>query len=89
MREGPLESQVGEKRLVFIFGRGPTQPGALPWLISPPSPELWLRYRGNLYVFNLLGHISERTNIYLSLDTILVVNVSSPNEKYDNRPAVP
>ena len=25
-REGPLESKVGEKQLVFFFGRGPTRP---------------------------------------------------------------
>ena len=38
-----LESKAGEKQPVFIFGRGSTQPGALLCLISPPSPELWLR----------------------------------------------
>ena len=26
-RESPLESEVGEKRLPFIFERGPSQPG--------------------------------------------------------------
>ena len=40
---GPLKTKVGGKLMVFISGRGPTPPGALPWLISP-SPELWLHH---------------------------------------------
>ena len=39
---GPFESKGGEKCLVFSFGRGHTRSGALPWLISPALPELWL-----------------------------------------------
>ena len=34
-----LESRVNEKRLVFIFERGPLDQRALPWLISPPLPR--------------------------------------------------
>ena len=27
-----------------VLGGGPFDQGVLPWLISPPSPELWLRH---------------------------------------------
>ena len=42
--KGASSSKVGEKRLVSMFDRGPVDQGALPWLISPPSTELWLRH---------------------------------------------
>ena len=42
-RDGLFKNIVGKQRPVLIrFCEGPTRPGALPWLISSPSSELWL-----------------------------------------------
>ena len=41
---GLLESKVGGKRVAFIWVGDSLDQGALPRLISPTSPELWLRH---------------------------------------------
>ena len=47
---GALRKSSGRKITSFLFRRGPAGPGGLPWLISPPLPELWLRHSSRLPV---------------------------------------
>ena len=41
---GPSKLKWAKNACFSFLGAGHLHQGALPWLISPPSPELWLRY---------------------------------------------
>ena len=41
-RGAPRNQRGRGQQQVFILGMEPTGPRALPWLISPHSPELWM-----------------------------------------------
>ena len=43
---GPSKVKWAKNELLSFLGEGSLDHGALPWLISLPSPELWLRHWG-------------------------------------------
>ena len=52
---GPFESKAGENNQFSFLGRSSLDQGTLPWLISPPSPELWLGRWVYINIFSVIG----------------------------------